>query len=101
MHNTAKFESSGKQPEEGIVLFLRDIRNQMVTEVDTSMTSQRSQSKEWPPIYNIATVCCTCSCGLRLFVSGSRQCVRGLEELFLSGLSYVCPACAAQRNGRR
>lgn len=50
-------------------------------------------------IYRVLVKCPRCDRTIRLFCSGSRGSIRGLEQLFLSGLLIICPLCGGN-NGR-
>lgn len=101
MHDSSKFTSSGKQPEDGILLLLQPVSNGD-NDVDNVKVPRVLTPKEGPGrSYNITTDCHTCSVALRVCVSATSEDIRNLQDLFLRGLSFYCPRCVAlQKNGR-
>lgn len=103
MHDPSKFVSSGQVPEDGVVLYLYPISNlilQTVTVTDANL-QQRSLTpkKVGPKPYDVTTVCALCEVRVRICVTASQEAIRGLQQLFLEGLSFYCATCS--RNGRR
>ncbi|ADH29806.1 transforming protein E7 [Human papillomavirus 121] len=54
--------------------------------------------------YRIDSVCRVCKTSIRFYVSASDQGIRGLQQLLLSQLSFICTRCTRtsfRQNGRQ
>ncbi|QYI89666.1 E7 early protein [Bos taurus papillomavirus 27] len=106
MHDPSKFESSGLQPEEGIVLFLSNIAmdsgngNNCAPDFVNYQPSQRSG--RITQMHDVTTICAYCDLRLRVVVSANSDTLKLLQEAFLRGLTFVCTSCARNKtnNGR-
>lgn len=107
MQEKYKFELSGKQPEVGIELWLRDLKtdNEKIADsmdANANDTQRAGLTKEEHKVYYVTTKCHTCSGSLTVAVNSSKEGIKNLQEAFLRGLNFYCPGCApSYHHGRR
>lgn len=69
---------------------------------DESLSPDSEGEEECLNPYRVVTSCTGCSCSIRFFVVSSRDCIRSLQQLLLTDLSFLCLNCSkGTRNGRK
>ncbi|QYI89511.1 E7 early protein [Bos taurus papillomavirus 31] len=104
MHDPAKFESSGQQPETGIELYLQNLNeNNDSTDAIVVEGQLATHLKEAPRsrVHYVTTVCYTCHLRIRITVSATPDSLRLFEESFLRGLSFFCSSCGTSPGNDR